>query len=162
MVLVAKQEKYVIMKGGLYANVDRKFGGKPKVYTTLREAQYDNTHYAALRAGVIAPYTGTEVARTPGVAATTKPRSGPVPPPRPARAAAGMATSAKTVKPRVSGPPPGTTRLAPPLPSGRLVPLGRAAAAAPVAKPADKPADKGKTRKTKTVKVTATKRTTSK
>lgn len=118
--MAIKTRKWVIAKGDLYANVDRKFGGKPRVYGTLREAQYDITHHAALRAGVVKPYTGTEVAKTPGFATTDQTKVA-APAAKPRRAADGLPHPTITTKARGVMP-------APPAHPGRAV--GAAAAEA--------------------------------
>jgi hypothetical protein len=89
--MASKQAKWVIRKNDLYANVNGAFGGKPKVYNTMRAAQYDISTNAALKNGIIVTYTGGEEAKTPGFATTTKAKAKPVQAGKPRRAADGLA-----------------------------------------------------------------------
>jgi hypothetical protein len=120
--MAAKTKQWVIAKGGLYANVTGAFGGKPKVYDTMRAAQYDLAHNPGLKGGIVRAHTGAEEAKTPGFATTTKAKVGVVPPSRPRRAAAGMAAPPRPAAPRGKrtaqpvSPPPGPGSPVPPAP----------------------------------------------
>ena len=104
--VAVKKEKWVIQKGNLFANVNHAFGGRPKVYDSMRGAQFDITHHLALKGGTIRPYTGQEVVKIPGFATTDKAKAMGTAAPRPARKAADGLPSATTktgpaIKPKV-------------------------------------------------------------
>jgi hypothetical protein len=101
---VKQKKRWVVAKGDLYANVNHTFGGRPKVFNTMRAAQYDIDNHRGLRGGVIKPYTGQEVVKTPGFA-TTDPAKVAGAPAKPRRAADGLvsatgATTKPAIKPK--------------------------------------------------------------